>query len=162
MATYNFPDSIAPAITFATKLLAGTLNMQPDYEHEDCRLVNLTRETSWFSTEIMKRVRIMFQDYELSRIEATDIAENPNSLASRSEIRHITVFAKNRRGMEAKVAAFDIQRDYLDGDTVAGWTRWNVRNVLVQRGEIKITLASEQIDRHDDYVVWGQVVHPQA
>ncbi len=165
MATYNFTDSIVPAITFATKLLAGTLNLQIDYEQENCPLVDLTHETGWFSTDIMEVIRALLNGYEMSRLEATDVAENPDCRWGEGKIRHVAVFAKDRSGKEQQIATFDVETEFLDGERAVGWTRWHVTNVQVMLDvrmvdEPVIKLVPEQVDRHDDFVVWGRIVRP--
>ena len=160
MTTYKFSDSLSLANTFAVKLQSGLLNIRTDYESADCPTLDVSHTTMCFSTDIIEHVRIKLHDYKLSKLEATNIVNNPDSLWREGEIRHVAIFAKDRHGEEVRIATFDVERDYLDGDTVEGWTRWTVTNVLVQLGENEVKLISERIDRNDYEVIWGRVVQP--
>jgi len=157
MSAYKFSESLSLANKFAVHLLSGTVNMQIDYDSPDMPLVDVKYEESWFSTDVVSKLKIMFYDYELSKIEATDISKNPDSIWSEGEIRHISVFVRNRHRIEELIATFDVARDFLDGDEVVGWTRWRVQRVRIRPdSERQIELVSERINRDDEYFVWGR------
>jgi len=163
MTAYKFSESLSLASTYAVHLLSGTVNMQIDYNSPDMSLVDVKYEKSWFSTVVVSKLKIMFHDYELSKIVATDITKNPNSIWSEGQIRHISVFARNRHGIEELIATFDVVRDFLDGDEVIGWTRWHVQRVKIRPGSERQTeLAFERINRDDEYVVWGRRICPST
>ena len=165
MTEYSFSDTLRPAFTFAHHLLAGTLNMQPDYDQEGAPLVDLKHETRWFSTDVVETIRVVLHGLELSRLTATDIADNPETAGVEGRIRSVKVYAKDSQDHERMVAAFDVEQDYLDGEKAVGWTRWQVTNVIVfvrlrMLDGDHVKLVPEQIDCHDDYVVWGRIVRP--
>ena len=68
-------DSNSKAITFATKLLAGTLNFYIDYEENFNELREVEKEETWFSTDVIRRLRITTHDMELSRLETRLVSE---------------------------------------------------------------------------------------
>jgi hypothetical protein len=77
-------------------------------------------------------------------------------------VRSYTLHASKRSHREVEVATFDVARDYLDGDTVEGWTDWFVTNVIVKVTGREIKLVSE---RHEggmylSDVIWGREVLP--
>ena len=155
-------DSNSTAITFATKLLAGTLNFFCDYEDGSGEFREVTKDVCWFSTDVIARLRRTTSDMKISTLTFTKIAGNPRSMALESKIRSYTLYAWDRSYNEVEVATFDVARDYLDGDVVEGWTDWYVTNVTVKVTDQEIKLVSE---RHEggvylSDVIWGRKVLP--
>lgn len=155
LTKFSFADSLALANDFAVKLLAGVLNMRIDYDTCGRLLAEVTRTTTYFTTELMADVRTGLSGSRLSRIEATDSEVDPHSQWPTSEIRHITIFAREGEGKEMLVATFDVHRDYLDGDNAEGWTRWEIKNVFVFLTSSGVELVPEYLDRDDREPIWG-------
>ena len=142
-------------------MLAGTLNFYIDYEENFNELREVEKEETWFSTDVIRRLRITTHDMELSRLEFSPITENPRSTAMESKVRSYTLFAWDRSYNEVEVATFDVVKDYLDGDEIAGWTDWRVTNVVVKVRGKETRLVSERHERgmYLSDVVWGREVY---
>jgi hypothetical protein len=156
-------DTNSTAMTFATKLLAGTLNFFCDYEDGSGEFREVTKNVSWFSTDMIAWLRNMTSDMKISKLTFTPIAPNPRSMAVESKIRSYTLYAWDRSYKEVEVATFDVAKDYLDGDTVEGWTDWYVTNVTVKvtRREIKLVSERHEGGMYLSDVIWGCEVLPE-
>ena len=99
---------------------------------------------------------------KIATLTLTKIGVNPRSMARESKIRSYTLYAWDRSYNEVEVATFDVAKDYLDGDTVAGWTDWYVTNVTVKVTGQEIELVSECHEGgiYLSDVIWGRKVLP--
>lgn len=157
----KFSDSLSVATTFATKLLAGTLNHYVDWDNST-QLVEITRNETWFSTDIISRLRITTSDMEISKLVASDVIDNPKSMGVEGRIRSVTLFAFTKSGEEIEVATFDVKQDYLDGDRATGWTAWHVTNVVVSVTDQDVQLVTEDYSEGCYLAdkIWGRQVYP--
>lgn len=160
MTTVHYSDSLAIANDFIAKLVVGTLNMRMSHEVGGT-LVEVTRTTVDFTTKRIAEVRAALRGFLPSRLEATDIETDQDSLWSRSELRHITLHAryfkngKNMLGKEMLLMTFDVHRDYLDGDSAEGWTGWRVKNVVIFLTDVGTELVPEYLNPDDHEPIWG-------
>jgi len=163
MTTINFTDSTSAATTFATKLLTGVLNFYHDFSDWSGDFREITRNETWFSTDVIERLRRFTSDMEISRLEFTDIIKNPDSSCCDSETREVTLFAWNRSHEEIKVATFTVSRDWLDGEYATGWTKWNISNVMIKVTGQDVQLVSEDCPEAVNLsdVIWGRIVRPK-
>ena len=99
-------DSNSTAITFAMKLLAGTLNFFCDYEDGSGEFREVTKEMSCFSTDVIASLRRTTSDMKISKLTFTKIKRNLRSMAMESEIRSYTLYARNRSGNEVEVCFY--------------------------------------------------------
>ena len=163
MTSFKFSDSTGTALDFVMKLRQGTVNFHTDYESEHLSLVQVDHNSDWFTTDVVWIASRMLQDYELCGMQVTDKQTNIDSLWREGEIRHITVLGKSARSnwREVEILTFDVTRDYLDGDTVEGWTGWHPQNVSITRGDRNLKLTWTRFQWQGEEIrVWGQEVHP--
>ncbi|MBM3261122.1 hypothetical protein FJY93_01750 [Candidatus Kaiserbacteria bacterium] len=159
MTKMEFSASLALAIEFALKLMSGLLNMRIDYDAEGCPLFEVDRATKWFTTERIADLRCALSGFRFTRLEAADVQTDPDSPWPMSELRHITVLAREgEQSRETIIASFDVHRDYLDGDCAEGWTRWRVKNVFVFLTDEGLELVPEYLNHDDRYPIWGERV----
>jgi hypothetical protein len=162
MTKIRFSNSVSLANEFAIKLLNGTLNMSIDYDTEECPLVERNHTTSYFTTERMSGLRAAFSRRRLSSMKIGDFETNPESHWSASERRGVLVYATEfdkDGGKEHIVAAFEVTRDYCDGERGEGWTRWRVANVRILAFETTLELIPEYLG-DDREPIWGTRVNP--
>jgi hypothetical protein len=148
-------NSLSLANDFAVKLLAGLLNMRIDYDADGSPLVEVHHVTRYFTTERMAEVKTAFSGFRLSQLEATQPKTDPESQWSRSELRHISVYGSDKKDSFSLLAAFEVHRDYLDGDNAEGWTRWRVKNVHVFLTDIGTELIPQYLNPEDREPIWG-------
>lgn len=160
MTKISFSNSVSLATEFAIKLLTGTLNMSTDYDVEGYPLVERTHTTSYFTTEQMSALMGALSRRRLSSMEIGDSETNPESQWSTSEKRSVLVYAADfdRNGKEHIVAAFEVTRDYCDGERAEGWTRWHVANVRILAFETTIELVPEYLGSERE-PIWGTRVN---
>jgi hypothetical protein len=163
MTSFKFSESAETALDFAMKLRHGTVNFHTDYESENLTLVQVDHNTTWFNTDVVWTASRMLQDFEWCGMRATDKQTNIDSLRKDREIRHITVLGKSAQTnwREVEILTFDVVRDYLDGDTVEGWTAWHPINASITSGNRNLKLRWTRVQwQGEEICVWGQDVHP--
>ncbi len=151
----QFSNSLSLANEFAVKLLAGLLNTRIDYDAEGSPLIEVRHVTPYFTTERMAEVRAAFSGFRLSQLEATQPKTDSDSQWSRSERRIISVYGSDNKDKFTLLAAFEVHRDYLDGDNAEGWTRWRVKSVHIFLNDICIELIPEYLNCEDREPIWG-------
>lgn len=157
-AKVQFSNSLSLANEFAVKLLAGLLNVRVDYDAAGSPLVEVNRTTPHFTTERMAEVRAAFAGFRLLQLEVTQSMTDPESRWPRSEVRHVSIYASGNQIDYTLLAAFEVHRDFLDGDNVEGWTRWKVKNVVVFLNDIGMRLVPEYLNQDDREPIWGTQV----
>jgi len=163
MTSFKFSESTEIALDFAMRLKHGTINFHTDYESENLSLVQVDLNFHGFTTDVVWTASRMLQDFILCGIKVTDRQANVDSLWRESEIRHITVLGKSARSnwCEVEILTFDVVRDYLDGDTVEGWTAWHPINASITSGNRNLKLTWTCVQWQGEEIrVWGQEVHP--